>query len=523
MTNEASNSADPTHVAVGIDLGTTFSVVAHLDSQGKPVTIPNLEGDLTTPSVVLFEDADVVVGKEAVRAAPLEADSVADFVKREMGNSYYSRRVSGQNLPPEVVQSLILEKLKRDAESVVGSLNDVVITVPAFFNEPRRKATEDAGRLAGLNVLDIINEPTAAAIAYGFQNHFLTNQGESQGKERVLVYDLGGGTFDVTLMEIDGNNYNTIATAGDVFLGGIDWDRRIVDYIAEEYKQKHRSLDPRDNLAGMHRLMREAEDAKRALSARKQTTISYEHAGEGIRLALTREKFESLTADLLQRTIFTANQLIKDAGLEWNQITRLLLVGGSCRMPAVRETLERETGLVPERSLSVDEAVAHGAAIYAGILQSKKMGLDQSVTIRNVNSHSLGVIARDPKTERKKNSVLIPRNTPLPVIRGKRFFTVKENQKRVNIKIIEGGDATGKNATAIGECVIDNLPAGLPARSEVLVNFSYAQNGRLTVHTRLPKADREVQVTIDRASGLDETEMQEWGRRLQSPKTILSE
>ncbi|MDF1747040.1 MAG: Hsp70 family protein [Gimesia sp.] len=515
--------SDSKPLAVGIDLGTTFSVVAYLDSHGMPVTVPNLEGELITPSVVLFEDDNVIVGKEAVRAAPLEAESVAQFAKREMGNSYYSRRIAGQNIPPEVVQSLVLEKLKRDAESTIGAFNDVVITVPAFFNEPRRKATEDAGKLAGLNVIDIINEPTAAAIAYGFQSKFLSQEGESQRNEKVLVYDLGGGTFDVTLMEIDGKNYNTIATAGDVFLGGIDWDRRIVDFIAEEYKKEHRGLDPRENLPGMHRLLREAEDAKRALAARSKTTISFEHAGQGIRIPFTREQFESITSDLLQRTIFTTNQLVKDADLEWSQITRLLLIGGSCRMPAVRTVLEQETGLTPERSVSVDEAVAHGAAIYAGLLQSDTMGVDQSVKIQNVNSHSLGVIARDPKTNRKKNSIIIPRNTPLPVIRGKRFYTVKENQTRVNIKIIEGGDSTGKNATAIGECIIDNLPKGLPAQSEVLINFSYAQNGRLTVHTRLPQVDREVQVTIDRASGMDETAMREWGRRLETPDNVLND
>ncbi|QDT92514.1 Hsp70 family protein [Gimesia algae] len=513
---------DSNKIAVGIDLGTTFSVVAYLNSSGVPTTIPNTEGDLTTPSVVLFDDSNVVIGKEAVRAAPLEAESIANHAKREMGNSHYSRRIAGQNLPPEVVQSLILEKLKHDAESVIGPFDDVVITVPAFFNEPRRKATEDAGKLAGLNVIDIINEPTAAAIAYGFKNEFLSQGGESQQKEIVLVYDLGGGTFDVTLMEINGKNYNTIATAGDVFLGGIDWDRRIVDFIAEEYKKKYRGLDPRDNLAGIHRLMREAEDAKRALSAREQTTISFEHAGQGVRLSLTREMFESLTADLLRRTIFTISQMIKDAGLDRNQITRLLLIGGSSRMPVVKKMLEQETGLKPEKSLPVDEVVAHGAAIYAGLLQSESIDIEQSIKISNVNSHSLGVLALDQQTNRKKNSVIIPRNTPLPVIRGKRFFTVKENQKRVVVKVIEGGDATGKNATIIGKCIVDNLPKGLPAQSEVLINFSYAQNGRLTVYTRLPQAEREVQVTIERVSGLDESAMREWGRRLDKPGGLFA-
>ena len=510
------------HPAVGIDLGTTFSVVSYLDPEGRPKTIPNAEGDFTTPSVVLFEDKNIVVGKEAVKAASMEAEKIANFVKRDMGNTHYCRTIGGEHIPPEVVQSLILEKLKQDSEAVVGPITDAVITVPAFFNEPRRKATEDAGQLAGLNVLDIINEPTAAAIAYGFQRGFLSQQGESLEKEIILVYDLGGGTFDVTLMEIDGQNYNTIATAGDVFLGGIDWDHRIADYVAEEYMKKDRGTDPRKNLAGMHRLLREAEDAKRALTSRLQTVISFEHAGEGIRVPLTRLEFQSLTSDLLQRTLFTTRQLIKDAGLQWGQVTRLLLTGGSSRMPIVGEMLEQETGLTPDRSISADEAVAHGAAIYAGLLQSKKMGIDQPMTIRNVNSHNLGILAMDSQTKRQKNSIIIPANTPLPVLRGKCFYTVRPNQQQVAIKIIEGGDASGHNATLIGSCKIANLPPGLPVKSEVLINFSYAENGRLTVRACLPKVEREEVVTIDRATGLNESAMQEWGRRLANPQGPLA-
>ena len=281
-------------IPVGIDLGTTFSVVAYLDSTGRPCTIANSEGDPITPSVVLFEGQAAVVGKEAVKAAALEPDRIADFAKRDMGNTAYSRKINGESLPPEVIQSLILEKLKRDAEMKLGPVGEAVVTVPAFFNEPRRKATQDAAQLAGLKILDIINEPTAAAIAFGYQLGFLNAAGAAPQKETVLVYDLGGGTFDVTLMEIDGTDFTAIATDGDVFLGGIDWDRRIADHVAERFREKHRGIDPRQDPAGLHRLLREAEDAKRALSAREQITISFEHVGEGLRVPLTRATFEEL-------------------------------------------------------------------------------------------------------------------------------------------------------------------------------------------------------------------------------------
>ena len=239
---------------VGIDLGTTFSVVAYLDPTGRPCTIPNAEGDLITPSVVLFDGSSTVVGKEAVKAASMEPDRIAAFAKRDMGSMFYSKKVGGENLPPEVIQSLILEKLKRDAELKLGPIHKAVVTVPAFFNEPRRKATQDAAQLAGLEILDIINEPTAAAIAFGHQIGFLDAKGQARGKETILVYDLGGGTFDVTLMEIQGTDFTAIATGGDVYLGGIDWDRRLADYISEKFKEKHHGFDPRNDAAGLHKV-----------------------------------------------------------------------------------------------------------------------------------------------------------------------------------------------------------------------------------------------------------------------------
>ncbi|MFO1043922.1 MAG: Hsp70 family protein [Planctomycetaceae bacterium] len=506
---------------IGIDLGTTFSVVAYLDGTGRPCTVTNGEGDLITPSVVLFDGKSAVVGKEAVKAAVMEPDSIADFAKRDMGSMFYSKKVGGQQIPPEVIQSFILEKLKSDAERKLGQIGKVVVTVPAFFNEPRRKATQDAAKLAGLEVLDIINEPTAAAIAFGYQVGFLDSKGESRKKETILVYDLGGGTFDVTLMEIEGSEFTAIATGGDVFLGGIDWDRRLADFIADKFRDKHHGFDPRQDAAGIQRLLKESEDVKRTLSAREQVTITFEHVGQGIRLPITRQEFEEMTADLLERTRFTTRSVLKEAKRQWSDVTRLLLVGGSTRMPMVQTMLEEESGLKVDRTLSPDEAVAHGAALYAGLLmarqdESQAARSKPAMSVRNVSSHDLGVLSKDPVTGRPMNSVMIPRNTTLPVTRGKRFRTAKLGQKSIVINVIEGGDSAGRNSTPIGRCTIHELPEDLPAGTVVEVYFTYTENGRLKVEGRLPDLRRKAVLSVERASGLNDENLNEWGKRLKA-------
>ena len=499
--------------AVGIDLGTTFSVIAFLDPKGAPQTILNMEGDLTTPSVAYFEDEDVVVGKEAVKAATYEPEAVAQFAKRDIGKTMHGRAIRGAQLPPEVIQAAILKKLKHDAEMKLGQVHKVVVTVPAFFNEPRRKATMDAGRLAGLEILDIINEPTAAAIAYGVQAGFLSPAGQAQQKETILVYDLGGGTFDVTLMEIDGQQYTAIATDGDVLLGGVDWDQRLLDHLAEAFQKQH-GVDPRTDPANHQVLLREAEDAKRALTSRDSVTIRCSIDGKRMQHTVTRQELEQLTSDLVQRTLFTVEKLLRDAKRQWSDLTRILLVGGSTRMPMIAKTLEEASGMKPDRTLSPDEAVAHGAALYAGFLQSGGSPMQKNMAVKNVNSHDLGVLAIEKATGMNRRRMMIPRNTLLPA-RGRSRFTIhRAGQKKIIVNVIEGGDDSGKNSTAIGKCVVSDLPDNLSAGANVVVEFIYLRNGRLNVKASLPDTGHQAGMVIERASGMSEEDLQLWTQRI---------
>jgi len=317
-------------------------------------------------------------------------------------------------------------------------------------------------------------------------------------------------------MDIDGKNCTVLATAGDVYLGGMDWDQRIADHVADQFQQKCRGIDPRKNPVGLQRLLRDAEDAKRALSAREATTISFEYSGQGIRVPVSRHQFETMTSDLLERTRFTTRNLLKEANLAWKDITRLLLVGGSSRMPMVQSMLEQELGRKVDRSLSLDEAVAHGATIYAGLILASEAGSHPRVTIRNVNSHSLGILGREPGTGRLRNGIMIARNTSLPATKRARFKTHRANQQTVEVNVIEGGDASGNNSTPIGKCILRDLPPGLPAGTPVEVSFTYLENGRLEVKARVPGLNKEATLTIERESGLSDAMRQEWDQKLRN-------
>lgn len=495
--------------AIGIDLGTTFSVVARLDEKGQPATLVNAEGDRLTPSVVLFDGDDVVVGKEALKALAIEAEHVAECSKRDMGYRVFHKVLEGKQFPPEVIEAWILNKLRVDMVARIGEFNKVVITVPAYFDEVRRKATQDAGYMAGFQVMDIINEPTAAAVAFGFQEGFMSAEGKAHKPQRVLVYDLGGGTFDVTVMEIKGAEFRALATDGDVRLGGYDWDQRLVDIVAEGFIREH-FVDPREDPRTAGKLWRECEDAKRTLSARSKAAVTCDFQGRSARVEVTRQQFDEGTQDLLDRTRFTTTQTLRAAGVGWDKIDRVLLVGGSTRMPMVRTMLQQLSGKRPDDSVAADEAVAHGAALHAGLLLARSAGAPATFKIKNVNSHSLGVVGVDPLTQRRRNGILIPRNTPLPVTGKRTFKTQKANQRSILVQVVEGESPSADECNPIGRCSVRRLPSNLPEQSPVDVFFHYQTNGRLKVRVTVPNTDTKVETEFARENSLSKEHLDGW-------------
>ena len=497
--------------AVGIDLGTTNSAAAYVDASGRTVMIRNAEAELLTPSVVLFNDAEVLVGREARRASIVHPDQVAEWVKRDMGSPAYSRPIRGQYLPPEVIQACILRRLKADVTAELGSEVEAVITVPAYFDEPRRKATADAGEMAGLKVLDIVNEPTAAAMAFGEIHGYLARSGGPGKEMTLLVYDLGGGTFDVTLLRLAPGDIRALATDGDVQLGGHDWDLRLVNHVAESFKQAH-GVDPREDAVGMSLLYKLAEEVKHTLSARTHVSVSFNYAGQSHALDIRREQFEELTIDLLERTAYTTRQLLSESGLEWTDVTRVLLVGGATRMPMVSRMLVEMTGIQPDHSVNPDEAVARGAALYASYVTAQRTGVpgEPAYQVTNVNAHSLGVEGIDPATMRKMNVVLIRRNSQLPVRFTEKFITKTENQRSIVVQVLEGENTIPGECTAIGRAVIRDLPPGLPQGWPIEVTFEYGVNGRLSVHAIVPGTQSEVALDIEREVGISSEGMAGW-------------
>ncbi|HEX5442444.1 MAG TPA: Hsp70 family protein [Pirellulales bacterium] len=503
--------------AVGIDLGTTYSVVAHLDAQGRPVSIPNANGDILTPSVVLFDRDGTVVGREAVLAAAIEPDKVADCVKRDMGAKHYRRPIGGELLPPEVISSYILRRLKDDAARKLGNVSKAVITVPAYFDEPRRRATMDAGRLAGLQVLDIINEPTAAAILYGYQEGFLDRSGKVAGDRplRVLVYDLGGGTFDVTVVEMSNQSFKAVATDGDVQLGGKDWDEKLVE-MAAEMLVLELGDDPRNDPEALQDLWLAAEAAKKTLSERPKATMFVNYQGRRHKVEVTRDEFEEATAPLVLRTRTTAEIVVMQAGLTWADIDRVVVVGGSTRMPMVRRMLEELAGRAIDLTVSADEAVAHGAALYADLLLQKQ-GIGSGHTqfaVTNINSHSLGVVGTDPVTGRQLNRIIIPKNSPLPVAAARRFKTSQPNQPSVKVTVVEGESELPDACIEVGICVIRDLPPRLPAGAPVEVGYSYGENGRLQVTASLVGHEARVTTEFVRDNSLSDDDLLLWAECL---------
>lgn len=489
-------------MVIGIDLGTTNSAVAYVDENGIPQIIPNREGERTTPSVILFDDGIPVVGTVAKNTAATDPLSVVQFVKRQMGNNQYKfLNEDGEAYTPEELSAIILKRLKEDAEAFLGKpVKQAVITVPAYFDDAQRKATQDAGAIAGLEVLKVINEPTAAALAYGTMK-----KAESQN---IVVYDLGGGTFDVTVMSIQDDNVTIKATGGDRNLGGFDFDNKIIEHVVDKFDEEH-GIDLYDDDVAMQELREKAESAKKTLMNRRKALINLSSQGQMLRVQITKEDFENMIHPLLDRTILIMNNVLEDSGLTWDQIDKVLLVGGSTRVPKIHELIEKVSGKKPSSEVNPDEVVAIGAAIQADILQkSTNPSVKEALPkITDVNSHSLGVIIQDSETGQLKNNIILPRNTSIPAEGYEDYYTVQDNQEFINLEITEGEDEDPEYVKIIGTTTlhIKKRAAGSPVR----VVVSYDENS--VIHIRvIDLIDNEDlgEMEINRTSNLSEEEIE---------------
>lgn len=511
--------ASPPGKLVGIDLGTTFSAIATLDERGQAVTLPNREGEMLTPSAVLLENGSAVVGQAARDVALEQPERVALLIKRWMGHPLFGQKVAGRDVRPETLSAIILRKLVQDTEHRIGPVHKAVITVPAYFDETRRKATKDAGRIAGLDVLDILDEPTAAALAYSFQpppGALALDAGLPTQERTVLVYDLGGGTFDVTLVRLAQRRFETLAIEGDVRLGGKDWDDRLVDYVAQKFQAQHGS-DPRSEPQSLIALQTAAERAKRTLSKLSSTSVTCSHGGKVLTVPISRADFESITRDLLTRTRLTAQQVLRQAKVTWEHVDRVLLVGGSTHMPMTGHMLQEISGKQPDNSLAVSEVVARGAAIHAGIVAARS-GLPDSGSLGaavaaalgevveiNVNGHSLGIEIK--QGQERVNDILIPKNTQLPTAGSRVYRTVAENQNRVRVKVLQGEAHQADACISIGECWIEGLPPELPKGSPVQVRCGVGSNALVDIMALDMTSGKMARAEIHRSSGLSEEEI----------------
>ena len=505
---------------VGIDLGTTFSALAQINEDGEPVPIQNEDGDIETASLILLtESKHVVVGPNRNRAAMEDPENVVERIKRKMGDVGYKRTFDGHEITPEFISSLILRKLKQDAERILGPIANAVITVPYYFNDSRRKATQDAGKIAGLNVIDIINEPTAAALTYAWHRGELGHEMPDGKSRRVLIYDLGGGTFDSTLVEYNGNHFRVISTDGDVKLGGVDWNDRLARYVCKQFKEKF-GVDPSESPQELQILRNDCDTAKIALTTKPNTNIVCRYEGNRLSVPITRELFEELTQDLLQRTCDTTEFVLEQADMKFAQLDAIVLVGGSTLMPQVPAMLERLTGVKPYISPDLDPhtAVAKGAAIHAAILEAKFnpngkltdriQKLLKNIHQEDVNSHALGVVATDPAKGQVVNNIMIPKNTTLPFSLTRTFKTNKENQERISIQVLEGDAPDPKACSLLGKCQITDLPPHLPKGTLVEVTYAFDKAGRISVSAREKAGGHEAKINILRKGTLTDNQVE---------------
>lgn len=493
--------------AVGIDLGTTYSCISYLTPQGQPVTVPNQEGELTTPSVVLFEGDEPIVGSEALRNAVLHPTRVVQHAKRHMGDPHKSWVIDGRTYRPEDISAFVLKKLISAAEERLGGpITQAVVTVPAQFGDIQRQKTEEAARKAGLERVDIINEPVAAALCY------VLGEGmwfaELANDQTVMVFDLGGGTFDLSLVRYNKQKVTVVASGGDLNLGGLDWNEVIQRYACDIFTRESGD-DPRLDLETMQALYLEVEQAKRSLSVRSKALVTVQHVGRRKVVALERLAFEQQSAPLVNRLEEITRALLRDNKLGWAKVDAVLITGGATRMPMVQGMLKRISGTTINATLSPDQSISHGAAYYAGMILSGEkfaksiLSKDASARLarfqqQSVCARHLGIMIRDGLSGERVPHYLIPANTPLPCAYKQTFGTVVENQQRVHLHIVESGTTLEEPCVRLGECVVEDLPPGLPVQTSIEVTIRYDAQARVHVSAVEPKSGRAARVSIVR-------------------------
>lgn len=493
--------------AVGIDLGTTYSCIAYLNEHGEPVTLANAEGEFSTPSAVLIDGTEIIVGTEAIRNAILRPEDVILNAKRYIGDGRTKWTIQGREFTPVDAESLVLKKLIGDAQQQIGLIEEAVITVPAQFSDAQRHETIEAGIRAGLQRVDIINEPVAASLC-----HVLGTEGmwfsELADDQTILVYDLGGGTFDLSLVKYRKDEVSVIASSGDLMLGGNDWTTALMNAIAGQFAREF-DADPRDDLTSKQALMLETEQAKRSLSVRPKTALTVQHSGHRKSYQVEQKQFETISKPLIDRTLQITKGILSDNKMGWARVDAVLLTGGSSRMPMIRDSVQKLSGRTLNTSLSPDQSIAHGATYYAGMLLSndkfaRSILSDEArarlarVKQQSVTARSLGILVRDMQADKKVPHYLIPANAPLPVEVKHLFGTVVANQKRVNLQVIESGPTKDKPHERIGQCVIEGLPQELPEGSIIEVTIRYDAEAKVHVSARDAASGKEASTEIVR-------------------------